>query len=211
MNLGQTMITLGMLILLIMTVISANRLLMDNNVAPLQAEALTTSAIVASDLLKEITRKPFDQKVVSDTTHGTINLTTLRPDTVRPMWRQDTTGVILGGTLTNPDTTKLTVYGKWPWGVRNLIPLPDVLHVNYYLSETWLKDVDDYDGYTRYIQYANPLVTDYYTLTVRVYYIAYSNPDVLSTTRSLFKQIDVTVVQSKYLPDPIKYSTIVSY
>lgn len=116
----------------------------------------------------------------------------------------------------NPDTTKLTAYGKWPWGVRNLIPLPDTLHKdkspNYYLSETGLKDVDDYDGYTRYVSYPNPLVTDYYTVTVKVYYIVYSNPDVLSTTRSLFKQIDVVVKQSKYLsPDSTKVSTIVSY
>ena len=184
MNLGQTMITLGMLVLLIMTVISANRLLMDNAVAPLESEALTTSAIIASDVLKEITRKPFDQKVVIDTTKPAWQ------------WRQDTTGTALGSTtalLLNPDTTKLTLYSsnatpyqKWPWGVRNLIPLPDTLHTdkspNYYLSETSLKDVDDYDGYIRYVKYPNPLVTDYYIVSVKVYYIVYSAPDVLSTT-----------------------------
>ena len=197
MNLGQTLITLGMFVLLIMTVISANRILMDNNIAPFQSEALTSSAIIASDVLKEITRKPFDQKVVIDTT--------------KTPWRQDTTGTALGSTaalLVNPDTTKLTVYSsnptpyqKWPWGVRSLVSLPDTLHTdkspNYYLSENSLKDVDDYDGYVRYVRYPNPLVTDYYTVSVKVYYIVFTTPDVLSTTRSLFKQIDVTV-KSKY-------------
>jgi len=60
MGLGQTMITLGMFILLIMSVISANRMIGENLQAQLQTQALATSATLANDLLLEILSKRFD-------------------------------------------------------------------------------------------------------------------------------------------------------
>lgn len=84
MGLGQTMITLGMFVLLIMTVISANRMLMENTTVELQTRALASSSLIASDLLEEILSKPFDQNVAAtespfrlplrwDTTAGATN------------------------------------------------------------------------------------------------------------------------------------------
>ena len=50
MGLGQTMITLGMFILLIMSVISANRMINENLQAQLETQAMATSATLANDL-----------------------------------------------------------------------------------------------------------------------------------------------------------------
>ncbi|MBF8295371.1 MAG: hypothetical protein HW389_1916 [Bacteroidetes bacterium] len=60
MGLGQTMITLGMFILLIMSVISANRMINENLQAQLETQAMATSATVANDLLLEILSKKYD-------------------------------------------------------------------------------------------------------------------------------------------------------
>jgi hypothetical protein len=54
------MITLGMFILLIMSVISANRMINENLQAQLETQAMATSATVANDLLLEILNKKFD-------------------------------------------------------------------------------------------------------------------------------------------------------
>ncbi len=54
MNLGQTLITLGMFILLIMSVISANRMITDNSQSQLQMQAIVSTASIANDLLLEI-------------------------------------------------------------------------------------------------------------------------------------------------------------
>ena len=61
MNLGQTFITLGMLSLLLLSVVSANRMIMDINQATLEAEAMTASSTIANDLLDEILAKRFDE------------------------------------------------------------------------------------------------------------------------------------------------------
>jgi hypothetical protein len=52
MNLGQTMITIGMLCLLMLTVISANRIMIQNTEALYAAEAITGAASIAQDLLE---------------------------------------------------------------------------------------------------------------------------------------------------------------
>lgn len=198
MNMGQTLITLGMFILLIMSVISANRMLMENSQAQLQTEALASSAVIASSLFREIMAKPFDQNVVIDTT-----LTT---------WRQDTMGTKLGSTtalLLNPDTTLLSTYGGSKWGVRNLITLPDSSYTGNYNSITRLKDIDDYDGYIRIQDYGN-ITND--TLSARVYYVDFAAPDdtTKKTKRSLFKSVRITVKQSRYNLKAV-YSSMATY
>jgi hypothetical protein len=219
-NMGQTLLTLGMLILLITCVISANRMLIENSEMQYRSEVLKTSSVIANDLFGEISSKPFDQKVTVDTTAS--------------VWVQDQTGAM----LTMPaDTNKLTVYGKWPWGVRRLISLPDSLRWSvslgkwYYLSQSSLKDIDDYDGYTRKVYYPTipswngPILRadssqiisypNYYSVSVKVYYVDYVTqsyllPDNNTTTRGVFKKIEITITQS-YLTNPVVYTSIVSY
>ncbi len=221
MNMGQTLLTLGMFILLIMTVISANRMMVEDSSSNLSNYALNTSSTIAAELFREIGSKPFDQKVVNP-----------QSDTTKSVWRQDSTGNMSGAMVMPADTNKLTVYGKWPWGVRNLISLPDSLRWDnslkkwYYLSESGLKDMDDYDGYTRKVYYptipiwsgptlradSSQIITwpNYYMASVKVYYVDFTTPDVKTTTRGVFKKIEITITQS-YMTDPAVYSTVVTY
>ena len=51
MNLGQTMITVGMFVLLMMSVISANRMIIESSENELKTEALSSSSVVGGNLL----------------------------------------------------------------------------------------------------------------------------------------------------------------
>lgn len=61
MNMGQTMITTGMFVLLVMSAVSANRMLTQNAEITLQTEAAEISASVAEDLMAEASAKLFDR------------------------------------------------------------------------------------------------------------------------------------------------------
>jgi hypothetical protein len=187
MNLGQTMLTLGMFVLLMMTVISANRMLMENSAVELETEALATSSTIANDLFAEIMAKPFDQRVVMDTT--------------ATPWRQDTTGTKVSA------ESGLSAYNGAQWGVRNLLTLPDTSSSGNYLSKTRLKDIDDYDGYKRIVHYGN-IRND--TVSVKVYYVVYTAPDVLTSSQQYFKKVEVTVSQAQYLLNQA-YSAMAAY
>ena len=77
MNLGQTMITAGMLVLLIMSVVSANRVLLENTEAMLEAEAFFESGTIANNLIQEAMSKKFDEKAdltgLQDTTAFSVS------------------------------------------------------------------------------------------------------------------------------------------
>ncbi len=60
MNLGQTMLTAAMFVLLVMSVISATRMLTDNAELNYQTEAMWATATIAQDLLQEAMSKKFD-------------------------------------------------------------------------------------------------------------------------------------------------------
>lgn len=60
MNLGQTMLTVGMFVLLTMSVLSANRMILENTESNLRTEALSGAATVAQDLMAEAMSKKFD-------------------------------------------------------------------------------------------------------------------------------------------------------
>ena len=193
MNLGQTMITLGMFILLMMTVISANRILIENAKTATQTDALASASVLSNNLFAEIMRKPFDQNVVIDTTAAT--------------WRQDTTGIKISS------ESSLSPYNGSKWGVRGRLTLPDDTTGNNgnYRSRTILKDIDDYDGYSRTARVViRPGETVSYTIAVTVYYVVWSAPDVLTSTQTFFKKVGVTVTQSQYGVSQV-YSAVASY
>jgi hypothetical protein len=193
MNLGQTMITLGMFVLLMMTVISANRILIDNAETSTQTDPLASASTLASDLLAEIMSKPFDQRVVIDTT-------------VTP-WRQDITGI----SISSADS--LSPYKGAQWGVRSLLTLPDdSSYVGKYLSWTRLKDMDDYDGYWRRATIIMGSDTVRYAVSARVYYVPYTAPDdtTATATKSFFKKVTVTVVDATHKVNQ-KFTALASY
>jgi hypothetical protein len=170
------MITLGMFILLIMSVISANRMLMENTTAQLQTEALASSSVIASDLLQEILSKPFDEKVVID-------------EGATP-WVQDTTGTKV------TVETNLSPSDGSQWGVRSLITLPDSSYTGNYNSKTGLKDIDDYDDYNRIVDQGN---IKGFTVAVVVDYVVWTSPDVPTSTKTWFKSVKITVSHPLYL------------
>lgn len=185
------MITLGMFVLLIMTVISANRILLENAETSTQTDPLAPASTIANNLFAEIMRKPFDQNVTIDTTAAT--------------WRQDTTGIKVSS------ESGLSAYNGSKWGVRGRVTLPDTSSTGDYLSRTALKDIDDYHGYSRTVWIViRPGETLTYTVAVSVYYVTWTAPDVLSSTQTYFKKVQVTVTQSSYGVSQV-YTALASY
>jgi hypothetical protein len=125
MNLGQTMITIGMFVLLVMSVISANRMLLENTEASYAAEALSAAATIAQDLLHESMSKRFDAN--SDDS-GT----------------QDTTAFSLPAAL-GPSAAERTAVGT----------LPDSSYTGSFKSIGAYGDFDDYKGYSRLVAASN--------------------------------------------------------
>ena len=61
MGLGQTMLTAGFVVLLIMLTISSNRMLMESQQTTYEAESVDIAADLANSLMMEATRKKFDE------------------------------------------------------------------------------------------------------------------------------------------------------
>ena len=182
MNLGQTLITMGMLVLLIISVISATRTLMDNNAATLQSEAMTAAATIGNDLLEEILSKKFDKW--ADST-GTQDKSVFSPPTGGNEWGP--------GGKDERDKVK---------------PLPDTSSTGNYKSKIYFDDVDDYIGYSRKVTMHN---ISGFIASVNVFYCNSSAPDVPLNVQNTYKTIIVTVSHPLYLPEPISFSALISY
>ena len=189
MNLGQTMIGMGMFILLVMSVISANRMLVQNAETNLQTEALTESATIANDLFSEAQSKKFDE--LADDSGAQDSSAFSSPSGGAP-----------SGSEWGPSSTEQSKVG----------PMPDSSYVGHYRSINAFDDVDDYNGYTRIVNAdtANGIRIGGYLVTVRVFYVSASNPDVAVPCQTFFKKIEVDVEHPQYL-QKITYSSLMSY
>ena len=76
MGLGQTMLTAGLLVLLIMITISANKMLMDSSMTAYESESINIAADLANSLITEATRKKFDEGQANYGTLGVNAFTT---------------------------------------------------------------------------------------------------------------------------------------
>lgn len=170
-----------MLILLIVSVISANRTLMYNAELSLRTEALTATATIANDLLDEILNKRFDQ--FSDTT-GTQSKYSFSPPTAN--------GVEWG-----PSSAERAAAGAI-----------DSSSVGLYRSILAFDDVDDYIGYIRMVTVNN---ISGFVARVTVFYVNSSAPDTPLTEQNTYKSVIVSVEHPLYLTEPIRYSTLISY
>jgi hypothetical protein len=173
MNLGQTMLTAGMLMLLVVTVISANRMINENTQAQYQTEALTTSASLANDLLLEIMSKKYD--TYSDTLG----------------YQSSSSFSAYLGTGWGPNSAE-----------RTSCPLPDSSDTDAFKSLNTYNDVDDYDGYSRTTLVTGGLWGQNgvrFHVTVVVFYVNPGTPDTKTTSRTFFKRVAVTVQQDQYL------------
>jgi len=183
MNLGQTMITMGMFVLLVMSVISANRMLVDNNESTLKVEAYTASASIANDIMAEAQGKKFDKFA-------------------------DTTGKQQPSDFSSP--TSGSSHSEWgPTAAERAAvgPMPDSSYTGDYRSITAFDDIDDYDGYSRIVTENN---ISGFIATVRVFYVEPSSPDTKVNYQTFFKKIEVDVEHPKYL-DKLTYSSLMSY
>ena len=188
MNLGQTMITMGMFVLLVMSVISANRMLMQNSEFNLQTEALIESSTIANDIFQEAQSKKFDE-FAGDAGTDSVSVFTL-PN------------------LLGPSNSERDSVGS----------LPDSSYNGHYRSIKAYGDVDDYNGYSRIVSAdsANGIRIGGFSVTVRVFYVDPSNPDSLVNFRTFFKRVEVNVKHDQYFPENIKdigvtYSSLMSY
>jgi hypothetical protein len=185
MNMGQTMITSGMFVLLVMSVISANRMLVEDAEATYQAEAYELSATIAEDLMVEASAQLFD---ANDNGTGT-----------QYPWNFSTCG-------TNGNEAAA------------VSPLPERAP---FKSDSVFNDFDDYNGYSRIVDVGG---ISGFNVSVSVYYIDPAYPDIPSTSKSYFKEMEVKVSHPKYIvnkegnafnddgtPVEIVYSTIMSY
>jgi hypothetical protein len=187
MNLGQTMITMGMFVLLVMSVISANRMLVQNTETGLQTEALTESATIANDLFQEIQSQKFDAHVDTSRTNQAESEFSEPRD---------------GANEWGPSNAERTLAGS----------MPDDNGSGEYRAILAYDDVDDYNGYTRVINVdsANGIRIGGFLVTVRVFYVAISNSDVAVDYQTNFKRIEVGVEHAQYLPK-VLYSSLMSY
>ena len=179
MNLGQTMITMGMFVLLVMSVISANRMLVQNTETGLQTEALTESATIANDIFQEIQSKKFDALVdTSRTNQSAVEFS--RPLEGEVGWGPSDAERILAGSM------------------------PDNNGSGKYRSVNAYDDVDDYNGYTRIVNAdsANGIRLDGFLVSVRVFYVDSLMVEVHHRTRD--KGIVVTVKNEQYFPEYMK-------
>jgi len=196
MNLGQTMITMGMFVLLVMSVISANRMLVQNAETGLQTEALTESATIAGDFFQEAQSRKFDELV-----------DTARTDQVPADFSSPS-----GGSPSNSE-----------WGPSNAEraaagSMPDNTGSGHYRSINAYDDVDDYNGYTRIVDAdtTNGIRIGGFVVTVRVMYVDpnLTDPDtkdLLAVTYQTFmKRIEVDIEHAQYLPK-ITYKSVISY
>jgi hypothetical protein len=183
------MLTAGMLMLLIMSVISANRMISENTLAEFQTQALATSASLANDLLLEIMSKKYD--AFSDTLGG----------------QASSSFSVYLGTGWGPKATE-----------RSNCPLPDSSDVGAFNSIAAYNDVDDYDGYSRTALAKGGIFGTNgirFHLTVVVYYVNAATPDTKTTGPTFFKRIAVTVQQDQYLNADLSniavYAALASY
>jgi hypothetical protein len=187
------MLTAGMLMLLVMSVISANRMINENTGAQFEAEALASSASIANDMLLEIMSKRFDGKPDSATlVAGTLSTTSFSPyDSTRVLaeWGPSASEK---DSLVQPDRigSDSTYTSMMKPGIR-----------------PGLNDVDDYDGYQRTVNFGN--ITGF-IVKVKVYYVTATSPDVFSLLRTNFKKIEVSVEHPLYLPK-VTYTALASY
>jgi hypothetical protein len=92
-------------------------------------------------------------------------------------------------------------------GSGEVVPVPDTLTSQGFLSSINFNDVDDYNGYRRLV---NTPRTNGYMLAAAVRYVSSTYPDSASSTMSYSKKMTVTVT-SPYFPDSLKVQYIFVY
>ncbi|MFA5832834.1 MAG: hypothetical protein WDA22_05075 [Bacteroidota bacterium] len=206
MGLGQTMLTLGFLVLLTVAVIGIYTMVVDKDTGFYQKEAFEQAGVLAGALLDEIEGKKFDDVIIIT---GRPNEIIDTSDTGLP----DPTDFTSAGNL-GPDAIWSTFFGiPYISGYESSnVPLPDSLtaSVTRYRSvsnsHNRYDDVDDYNGY---IRAATSGSLSGFRLWVNVYYV--DSSVVYSSSQTYLKKIDVSVMNWHYLTDTLSFSKVISF
>ncbi|MFH0991265.1 MAG: hypothetical protein V1799_14755 [bacterium] len=181
MGLGQTMISAAFFSLVMLSVISVNRMMIESAVLSYETQAFDEAVMLAQDLLIETRTKRFDEKVSVSTTNVWSALSFTTEDKLGPD----------GGAERD--------------GIR---PFPDLKPFKS-TATTFYDDFDDYDGYQRRV--ASIQLTDSFTVWSNVFYTTFSNTESNSSGRTFFKRIDVYVSHSRYLKDTLRFSRVMTF
>lgn len=199
---GQTMISAAFFVMLTVAVLSANRMILESNKDYIQAQAVEQATNFANALISEILTKKFDSQVTLD-----VNGVPTSPYGASYLSAHSWT---LPATPTSFDppsamgTSAATKEYAMPGGAPDVAPYKSIRGD----SPSYYDDVDDYHTYERT---ANASDIAGYHLTVSVYYVQKTSPDVASSTQTYYKRIDVTVDHPLYLPKKLTFSAIAAY
>jgi hypothetical protein len=197
MSLGQTMISTAFFALLTIAVLTANRMIIERSKGTLQLEAVEGATNLANALLTEILTKKLDGNVTVD---GTGNVTGPYTHANLP-WPSPPTALSAADAL--GPTPQAAAYVN-PGGADDVAPFKSIAGTGI----SFFHDVDDYNRYAR--SASSGSITGY-RLTVVVYYVTKTRPDVAAGIQTFYKRIDVTVSNSLYLPKNLVFSAIATY
>lgn len=204
MGLGQTMLTVGFLVLLTFAVVSINKMVVDKDKSFYEKEVIKQSGTLADALFEEIATKRFDEK--ADTAfvgiQDSLNFTS--PANLGLDWSY--------WYLINNGTT-------WTLGAeeRFTVPLPDVVNTrnrfrSFSNADDRYDDIDDYNGYSRTAS-SGPFTG--FRLWVNVEFVNYdfsTNTYSVSTVKQThYKKVTINVTNTGYLADTLTYFRIFSF
>lgn len=197
MGLGQTMITAAFLVLLTIAVMSANKMIVDQDYNFYEQEAFKQGSVIGNAVLSEISRKKFDE-VVDTSAYGYLSRSSFN-------------------TYLGPDGTiwdyiflqnEFNTYSSISTMMDRNASIP-------YASLRYFDDIDDYNGYQRRVNtrlFTGTVASqNAFTVLVTVYYVQESNPNNASSTPTYLKKVIASVFHPKYMKDTLHLSTIVAY
>lgn len=175
------MLTAAFFVLITVTILNANRMVIDSQVTYYEQVALEQGTSYANSLLQEILTKKFDYN-----------------EQFHPLDYYMKTWNFVRSSSLGPSPAARSRISPWP----DVEPYKSVMGAtNAYYA------VGDYNGYERI---ANSEDIKGFHLKVTVYYVNKDSPDVAST-RTYYKRIDVSVDHPVYLKRPITISGLAAY
>jgi hypothetical protein len=185
---GQTIISAGLIVIVTIAVINANRLVINSQTTKLEAQARLEAADIAMEIITEARRKKYDERadtVFYQATSHFMNYLLLGRDSLS--W-----SYISGTWYSTPDSTEM-------------FSRPDAAP---YKSMTRYDDFDDYNGYSRTV--SSTTMTGY-SVWSKVYYATQTYPDRLTTSKTYVKTLEVYVTHPTYLRDTVRISMTKTY
>ncbi len=204
MGLGQTMLTVGFLVLLTFAVVSINKMVVDKDTSFYEKEVLKQSGTLADALFEEIASKRFDER--ADTAYVGIqdSLTFSLPGNLGLDWSY-------WYLTNNASSWRLGADERWT------VTLPDVVNSRFRFrsfgnQDDRYDDIDDYDGYVRTAD-SGPFKG--FRIMVSVEYVNFdfaTQTYTISTVKQThYKKVTINITNTNYLSNTLTYYRIYSF